>query len=116
MKVEDMIGKVKANIESTDDFQPHDIIGNPLHEGDWVVVGWSNVGPLFGKVLKITKGGIETPQGTTPTVTLIQTQLILHSGSKKKGDHRLGQVAKSMNPLSQPLVEAIASMDLPVRS
>jgi len=116
MKVEDMIGRAKQNIENEDNWHPYDTIANPLMVGDFVVVGWNNLGPLVGKVLEIQKGGILTSEGLTLTKTRVVCDFTYHTGPKDKGAHLIRCVVKTVNPLSQPLVEAIASMNLPVRS
>lgn len=115
MKVEEMLGKAKDKLQNEDKWNPHDAISNPLSVGDFVVIGWNNMGPLVGRVIEIQKGGVSTPQGMLPTRTRVVLDMTLITGPKDQGAHMARNVIKTVNPLSQPLVEAIADMNLPVR-
>jgi len=56
---------------------PKDCLGTDLHEGDWITLVPN--GPLICRVKKIDNGGILTPQGITPAVVKIYTDITLRT-------------------------------------
>jgi hypothetical protein len=112
MTAEQMIAAAKKNVAAIGEWDPVDALGNTILENDIVCVGWNNNGPLYGRVVKIERGGLSTPDGVTLTRTSIICNPILISGQKSKGANRLGVVVKTINPTSQALVEGLATLPL----
>jgi len=102
MKVEEMLGKSKHEVE----WSPKDNIGNTLNENDVVIVGMNPVGGyIYGKVIAVKIGGIDTPQGKSPTMTRIVVDMTLPSGPGLK----LMQVSKVVNPVSELMINHLAN-------
>jgi hypothetical protein len=102
MKVEEMLGKSKHEVE----WSPRDNIGNTLAEGDVVIVGINSLtGYIYGRVTAVKVGGIDTPQGKSPTMVRIIVDITLPTGPGAP----LKQVSKVVNPVSELMLNHLAS-------
>lgn len=54
---------------------PKDALGNDLFEGALVTLTYDR--PLICRVMKLTNGGVHTPQGVTPGMLLVGVQLTI---------------------------------------
>ena len=83
-----------------------DNIGNILRKDDVVIVGMNPLtGYIYGRVTDVKIGGIDTPEGKSPTMISILVGITLPTGPGAP----LKQLSKVTNPVSELLAAQLAT-------